>query len=102
MMRHGVTLKYEVICAGTSPDAHSSSLVGLMDRNGDSVSTLYLWKGWGRRHEWGWRLKLFALICVMGDAGVYRQGAPVGRGRRSTEEDLCSAKDLASLRSAHT
>jgi hypothetical protein len=42
MMRYGVTLKYEVICAGTSPDT-SSSLTGLisdMDRSGGSESTL--------------------------------------------------------------
>jgi hypothetical protein len=45
---------------------------------------------------------MFALICVVGDAGFYRQGAPIGRGRRSTEEDLCGAKDLACLRGAQT
>ena len=100
MMRYGVTLKYKVICAGTSPDTHSSSptgLIGDMDRSGGSESTLYFWQWWGQGRKWRWGLIMFALICVVGDAGVYRQGPPVGGGRRSTEEDLCGAKDLACL-----
>lgn len=105
MMCYGVTLKYKVICTGTSPDTHSSSLTGVigdMDRGGGSEGTRYFWKWWRRRHKWRWSIIMFALVCVVGDAGVYRQGPPVGGGRSSTEEDVCGTKDLACLRGAHT
>ena len=79
MMRYGVTLKYKVICAGTSPDTHSSSLtilIGDIGRGGGSDSALDFW--WRRRRKWGWGLIMFVLVCVVGNAGLNRQGPPVG------------------------
>ena len=43
MTCYGITLIYKVICAGTSPDAHSSPLTGLIghaDRRRGSESRL--------------------------------------------------------------
>lgn len=92
-MGYRITLKYKVICAGTSPDTHPSPLTGLigdMDRSGSSDSTLYF----GVRRRRRWSLIMFTLSCVVGNARLNRQSPPMGR---SMEEDLGGTKDLVCL-----